>query len=106
VKVSIPQADREGADLVVGDHAAGVADDVRLALAEAEDVVDVEAGVHAGHHGELLGRWKRERSFEGLGVAGVVREQVVGDGHYVVLLSTRWVLAYVARLAVPSPSGI
>ncbi|NYJ05606.1 hypothetical protein GGQ55_001884 [Geodermatophilus daqingensis] len=76
-----PLADRERADLVVGDHAAGVADDVRLALVEAEHAVDVEAGVHAGQDGDVLGRRQGERAGEGLGVAGVVLEQFVGDGH-------------------------
>jgi hypothetical protein len=46
--------DRERADLVVGDDAAGVADDVRLALVQAEDAVDVEPGVHARDHGDVL----------------------------------------------------
>ena len=47
-----PLADREGADLVVGDHPARVADHVRLAFGEPEDRVHVEAGVHAGDHGQ------------------------------------------------------
>ena len=39
---------RQRADHVVGDDAAGVAQHVRLAVAEAERGEDVEAGVHAG----------------------------------------------------------
>src|SRR5659263_50205 len=74
-------ADGEGADLVVGDHAAGVADHVRLALGEAERAVDVQAGVHAGDDGDPLGGRQRERTGEGLGVAGVVGEVCVGGGH-------------------------
>jgi hypothetical protein len=34
-----PLRDRERADLVVGDDAAGVADDVRVTLVKAEDAV-------------------------------------------------------------------
>src|SRR5438552_12681765 len=41
---------------VVGGDAAGVADDVRVALDESEDLVHVEAGVHAGQHRQVLGR--------------------------------------------------
>jgi hypothetical protein len=76
-----PLADRERADLVVGDHAAGVADDVRLALLQAEHAVDVEPRVHAGQDGDVLGGRERQRAGEGLRVAGVVVEQFVGDGH-------------------------
>ena len=74
-------ADRQGPDLVVGDDAPGVADHVRLALVQAEGAVDVEAGVHAGQDGDVLGRGQGQRAGEGLGVAGVVGEQFVGDGH-------------------------
>src|SRR5258705_44377 len=44
-----PLTDGERADLIVGDHAAGVADHVRLAVVQAEDRVHVQPGVHAGH---------------------------------------------------------
>ena len=73
--------DGQRADLVVGDDAARVADDVRVAFVQAEDAVDVEPGVHAGDDGDVLGRGQRERAGEGLRVAGVVGEQIVGDGH-------------------------
>ena len=49
-----PLADRQGPDLVVGDDAAGVPDDVRLAFLEAEDAVDVQPRVHARDHGDVL----------------------------------------------------
>jgi hypothetical protein len=42
-----PLTDGRRADLVVGDHTSGVADQVRLAFGEAEGAVDVETGVHA-----------------------------------------------------------
>jgi hypothetical protein len=52
--------DRQRADLVVGDHAAGVADDVRIALVEPQDAQRVDPGVHAGHDRDLLGRRHRK----------------------------------------------
>ncbi len=76
-----PLRDGQRADLVVGDHPTGVADHVRLALVQAEQAVDVQPGVHAGDDGDVLGRRQRERAGEGLGVAGVVGEQFVRDGH-------------------------
>ena len=48
-----PLADGQRADDVVGDHAARVADGVAVAELQAERVVQVEAGVHAGDHGHL-----------------------------------------------------
>jgi len=50
-------ADSQRPDLVVGDDPAGVADDVRLALGQTQDRVDVQAGVHAGDHGDTAG-WR------------------------------------------------
>jgi hypothetical protein len=38
--------------MVVGDHAAGVAEDVRVAFVQRERFEDVEARVHAGHDHE------------------------------------------------------
>src|SRR4051794_10771778 len=74
--------DGQRADLVVGHHAAGVADDVRVAHAEPKDGVDVEARVHAGHHGEALGRGQRQVALvEALGVRLVVAQQLVGHAH-------------------------
>jgi hypothetical protein len=46
--------DGQAAAFVGGDHAAGVADDVGVAFVQAEKAVGVEAGVHAGHHGDVL----------------------------------------------------
>ena len=42
--------------------AAGIADDVCLAVAEAEDSVHVEAGVHARHHRDVLAWRQRKRA--------------------------------------------
>jgi hypothetical protein len=52
-------ADGQGADLVVGDDTAGVADHVGVALGEAEDAVDVEADVHARHDGDASCPWRQ-----------------------------------------------
>jgi hypothetical protein len=41
----------------------------------------VDAGVHAGQDGDLLGRGERQGTAEGGGVGGVVGEELVGDGH-------------------------
>src|SRR5204862_178124 len=53
------QALRDGqrADRVVGDDPARVADDVGVALLQAEYARQHEPGVHARDHGDLLGRW-------------------------------------------------
>ena len=46
----------EGANDVLGDHAAGVADDVGIARFEPEHAEDVNTRVHADHNGEFAGR--------------------------------------------------
>src|SRR6202035_4830237 len=74
-------ADRQRPDLVIGDDPAGVADHVRLPVAEAEERVDVEAGVHARDDGEVRGRRHRQRAAEGLRVACVVGQVLVDGGH-------------------------
>jgi hypothetical protein len=50
-----PLADGQGPDRVIGDHAARVADHVRLALGESEGRVNVQAGIHAGDNGHAAG---------------------------------------------------
>ncbi len=74
-------ADGQRADLVGGDHAAGVADDVGLAFLDAENAVDVQACIHAGDDGYVLARRQRQGTGEGLGVFGVVGQVLVGDSH-------------------------
>src|SRR5215213_4555540 len=74
--------DGQGADHVLGDHTAGVADDVGLPLLEPEQSVDVEARVHAGDHGQALARGHRQLALaEGTCELGVVLEQLVGTRH-------------------------
>ena len=51
--------DGQRADLVVGDHTARVADDVRLAVFQAQEPVDVEPGIHARHDRNVLARRQR-----------------------------------------------
>ena len=69
--------DRQRADLVVGDHAAGVADHVGVALLQAQDLGGDHAGVHAGHDGHLLARRAGQA---GLVEAGGVRLVVASVG--------------------------
>jgi hypothetical protein len=65
-------ADRQRPDCVVGDHAAGVADDMGLALFDTEQAVHVESGVHARQHCDVLARRQRQWTLERLRVFGVV----------------------------------
>src|SRR5215471_2085486 len=51
-----PLADRQRPDHVVGDHAARVADYLRLLLTNAEQLGDLEPGVHAGDHRHARGQ--------------------------------------------------
>src|SRR6266568_2462684 len=76
-----PLADGQRPDLVVGDDPAGVADHVGLAVAEAEQPVDVEAGVHACDDGKVRGRRHRQRAAEALRIAGVVGQVLVDSSH-------------------------
>ena len=76
-------ADRQGADRVLGDQSAGVADDVRLTRGEPQGREDVHARVHAGHDGDLLLPLGRQAApGENLGaVGGVAGDKSLGDGH-------------------------
>ena len=67
-----PLRKRQGADHVVGDDAAGVAEDVRLAVAEAEGGEDVEPRVHAGDDRQVALRFDVEVSLAELGGEGFV----------------------------------
>ena len=74
-------ADGQRADDVVGDHAARVADGVAVAEFEAERVVQVEPGVHAGDDGDAAdGAGVHAGVGEAGGVAPVRLDETVGDG--------------------------
>ena len=66
---------------VIGDPAAGVADDVGLPGAEAEQGVDVEPGVHARDDRETTRRLHRQGTGEVPGVPLVVGQTLVGHAH-------------------------
>jgi hypothetical protein len=51
-------ADDERTDRVVGGKAARVSDDVGVAGAQAEGILDGQPGIHAGEDGELASGWK------------------------------------------------
>jgi hypothetical protein len=74
--------DRQRPNLVIGHHAARIADDVCLAFGQAEDSIHVQSGVHAGDDRDVLARRQRQRSGEGLGVRLVVLQVFVGHGHW------------------------
>jgi len=69
------------AEGIVGDDAAGVANDVGVASLEAEGA-DGEAGVHASENGELaLGARGEATEFVGAGIDFVGNEDFVDDRH-------------------------
>jgi len=71
----------EGAKSVVRDDAAGVADDVRIALFQAQGA-NRKAGVHTGQDRELALRTRRQfMEFVGAGVDFVGGENFVDDTH-------------------------
>src|SRR5579875_72442 len=87
-----PLGDEERADRVLGDHPAGVADDVSVSLLQTQDPMHVDARVHAGDDGQLLGGWRGELPFgEALGVASVVLQQLLNDAHPDRPPGMRWV---------------
>ena len=71
--------DDQRADRVVAGAAAGVADDVGVALGEAGVLGRVEAGVHAGEDGEMPARRHRQLAL----VAKVRRVGLVGCHDFV-----------------------
>ena len=77
-----PLRDRQRADHVVGDDAAGVAQHVRLAVAQPERGEDVEPRVHAGDDRQLPARLHVEVPVgQELGEGAVVRQQLVDRVH-------------------------
>ena len=71
----------QAAQDVVGDPPAGVADDVGLAQVQAERGEHVDAGVHAGDHGQVPARSGVGHVGAGGGVALVGGEQPVDLSH-------------------------
>jgi hypothetical protein len=67
--------------LIAGDHAARVADHVRLAFGQAEQAVHVEPGVHAGDHGQLAGWRERQQPAKLRRVRLVVGQQLISSSH-------------------------
>jgi hypothetical protein len=61
-------ADGQRPDLIAGDNTARVADDVSLAIANAENAVDVQPGVHAGDDCDVPGRQQRQQAGERRGI--------------------------------------
>ena len=77
-----PLGDRQGANGVIGGDPAGVADDVSIAFLQAQNLVDMQAGIHAGEDGQLLRRWQRQRPFvERTSIGLVVLQQLVSHAH-------------------------
>jgi hypothetical protein len=74
--------DNEGADRILCHDPACVADDVGIAVLEAENLVNVKAGVHTGQDGKLLTRQHRKIALgKGTCVSIIVVEQRVGYAH-------------------------
>src|SRR5205807_6074091 len=66
----------------VGYRSSGIADDVRVALFQPQDLRHVQPGVHAGDHGQLACRRQGQLSFvEPARVAFVVLQQLVSYAH-------------------------
>jgi hypothetical protein len=65
--------DQKGADGILGRHAPGVANDMGIALLQAQDFADDEARIHAGQDCDLpAGGHRQPALVEGSDVAGVV----------------------------------
>jgi [acyl-carrier-protein] S-malonyltransferase len=77
-----PLGYRQRADHVISDHPAGVAQDVRLAVAKAQCREDVQTRVHARHDGQPPA-WANVELAAGLGVrvGSIVGEELVDDAH-------------------------
>jgi hypothetical protein len=76
-----PLGDRERTDHIVGHDPARISNHACITLVEAQDLVRVDACVHAGEDGESLGRSPSQVALvERRGVARVVLKQLV-DTH-------------------------
>ena len=77
--------DDEGADDIVRDHAASIANDVSLTVGEPEDLEDVHTTVHARHDSHVPARNERETLVgKRRGELAVEAEKFVGAGLEVV----------------------
>src|SRR3954449_11667613 len=74
--------DRQRADLVIRDHAARVADYVRVPDREPEDRIRIQTRVHTGNDRDLLGGRQRQIALvKALGKGLVVPQELVDDAH-------------------------
>ena len=70
------------ADGVVADDSPCIADYVGVAFFQAEELVCIEAGIHAGYDGEVLGgRGVADPAVESRCIASVVGQYVVDGSH-------------------------
>jgi len=75
-------ADDQGTDLVLGDHASGISDDVGVALTEPEQSVGVQPCIHAGHDCHVPPGWHGQMALVKRGGVGTgVLEKVIGNVH-------------------------
>ena len=76
--------DHQRADRIVAGAAAGVADHVRVSLAQARVLGGIEPRVHAGEDREPAGRWQSELALgsERCGVLLVGGQDLVENGHF------------------------
>ena len=80
--VQFALADGERADGVVGHDTAGIAQDVRFAVLQAEDVEHFDAGVHAGDDRQVQARhWGVDGRRTPQRRVGVSLQQFVDGGH-------------------------
>src|SRR5215208_3166517 len=75
--------DRQGADLVVRDHAARIADYMRVPDREPEDRIRIQTRVHTGNDRDLLGGRQRQVALvKTLGKSLVVLQELVDGAHF------------------------
>src|SRR5215212_8385444 len=74
--------DRQGADLVIRDHTARVADHVRVPDRKPKDRIRIQTRVHTGNDRDLLGGRQRQVALvKTLGKGLVVPQELVDDAH-------------------------
>src|SRR5439155_2977806 len=73
---------RKRSDRILGGRTARVADDVRVALLQAQDLVHVEPRVHAGEYRHVLGRGQGKVALlERTDIGVVVADELIGNAH-------------------------